>query len=320
LKLTMDGLLVVDKPLGPSSHDVVARVRRVLNEQRIGHTGTLDPAASGVLPLVIGRATRLAQFMVGASKAYDAVVRLGVATTTFDAQGAPVGAAYAGTMPGREAVEQAVDSFRGTFLQQPPAYSAKKIGGEPSYKRARRAARQGTAQASADVPLPVPVQVTVHGIELLDVEGGAVRLHIECSAGFYVRVLAHDLGLRLGTGGHLASLRRTRSGDWTLDHAIALDALEQPESGRRTAEAMVIPMDRLLESLPAVVLTDDGMRRTANGCEVGPDDSLSGFAEAPDKSKDKSGHVRLVSSRGALVAIARPGRTPGSLHPLVVLM
>jgi tRNA pseudouridine55 synthase len=315
----MDGLLVVDKPPGPSSHDVVARVRRVLNQPRIGHTGTLDPAASGVLPLVIGRATRLAQFMAGASKAYDAVVRLGVTTTTFDAQGIPVGAAYAGTLPDRDAIEQAVDSFRGTFLQQPPAYSAKKIGGEPSYKRARRAARQGTG---GDIPLPVPVPVTVHGIELVDVEGDAVRLHVECSAGFYVRVLAHDLGFRLGTGGHLASLRRTRSGDWTLDQAIALEVLERPENGRQTTEAKAIPMDRLLPSLPAVVLTDEGMRRTANGCELGPGDSLSGFPEATERlqTRDTSGNVRLVDSHGALVAIARPGRTPGFLHPLVVLM
>ena len=312
----LNGLLVIDKPAGPSSHDVVARVRRVLKERRIGHTGTLDPAASGVLPLLIGKATRLAQFMVGASKAYDAVVRLGVATTTFDAQGAPVGAAFDGMMPDRNVVEQAIDSFRGTFLQQPPVYSAKKIGGEPSYKLARRAARRGAAKEPADVPLPAPVSVTVHAIELLDVSGEAVRLHVECSAGFYVRVLAHDLGLRLGTGGHLASLRRTRSGDWTLEDAVALSALETPDGGRTAAESAVVPLERLLPSLPAVVLTPDGARRTVNGCELGPADSLSGFREAADTR----GKVRLVSSRGALIGIGQPGRTPGLLHPLVVLM
>ena len=121
----MDGLLIVDKPVGPTSHDVVVRVRRAVGEPRIGHTGTLDPAASGVLPLVLGRATRLARFMSAADKSYDAVVRLGVATSTQDAEGTPVGARFVGTLPSREAIARALDEFRGTFLQRPPAHSAK---------------------------------------------------------------------------------------------------------------------------------------------------------------------------------------------------
>src|SRR5712691_12490961 len=130
----MDGLLVIDKPAGPTSHDVVARMRRVLGERRIGHTGTLDPNASGVLPLVVGRATRLAKFLSGGDKTYEAVVHLGVATDTYDAEGAPVGAAWAGPPPAREDIEQVLAGFRGTFMQQPPAYSAKKVDGERSYK------------------------------------------------------------------------------------------------------------------------------------------------------------------------------------------
>src|SRR5262245_16730769 len=130
----LDGLLVIDKPSGPSSHDVVARLRRVLDERRIGHTGTLDPLATGVLPLVLGRATRLARFMSASDKSYEAVVRLGVSTDTADKQGTAIGSAFTGTLPSREKIDRALDAFRGTFLQQPPAFSAKKIGGQRSYR------------------------------------------------------------------------------------------------------------------------------------------------------------------------------------------
>src|SRR5438067_9467691 len=135
----MDGLLVIDKPAGPTSHDVVARMRRVLGERRIGHTGTLDPNASGVLPLVVGRATRLAKFLSGGNKTYEAVVRLGIATDTYDAEGSAVGARWTGAFPVRDDIARALDGFRGTFMQQPPAYSAKKVDGERSYNSARAA-------------------------------------------------------------------------------------------------------------------------------------------------------------------------------------
>lgn len=142
----MDGLLVIDKPAGPTSHDVVARIRRVLRERRIGHTGTLDPAATGVLPLVLGRATRLARFLSSSDKCYEAQIRLGVATDTYDADGAPVGAAYGGLWPSAEEISRALEGFRGQFLQQPPAYSAKKIAGRRSYDLARQAAGSDRVQ------------------------------------------------------------------------------------------------------------------------------------------------------------------------------
>jgi tRNA pseudouridine55 synthase len=148
----MDGLLVIDKPAGPSSHDVVARLRRVLGEPRIGHTGTLDPLASGVLPLVIGRATRLARFLSVADKAYDAVVRLGYATTTGDSEGTAVTPVVEGPWPSREVVDRALDGFRGTFLQRPPAFSAKKVGGRRSYQRARQHAARGENARSRTRP------------------------------------------------------------------------------------------------------------------------------------------------------------------------
>ena len=173
----MDGLLVIDKPVGPTSHDVVARVRRILGEKRVGHTGTLDPRASGVLPLVVGRATRLARFLSAAGKSYDATIQLGVATDTGDSAGTPVGRAFKGTFPGRESIDRVLDAFRGTFLQQPPVYSAKKIGGRRSYRLARAASRTLPAlPASPALPaladLPAPASVTVYALELGAVDDG----------------------------------------------------------------------------------------------------------------------------------------------------
>ena len=204
----MDGLLVIDKPPGPTSHDVVARLRRVLGECRIGHTGTLDPAASGVLPLVLGRATRLARFLSASAKAYDAVIRLGVSTDTYDAEGAPLAPPHRGPMPSRDEIDRALDAFRGTYLQQPPAFSAKKIEGKRSHRLARAASRSSAGQRSstgAGAPppartdadaspqtarhsrgrfLPAPVSVTAYAVEIVGFDGDTVTLRVDCSAGF----------------------------------------------------------------------------------------------------------------------------------------
>src|SRR6187397_2594017 len=176
----MDGLLVIDKPAGPSSHDVVARLRRVLGEPRIGHTGTLDPGASGVLPLVIGRATRLARFLSASDKSYDAVVRLGVATDTQDAAGTALGPGHQGAWPSRDAIDRALDQFRGTFLQQPPAFSAKRVAGERSYRAARRAKRGATLPAAPAPPaLPAPVAVSTTVLDLIAIDHELVTLSID---------------------------------------------------------------------------------------------------------------------------------------------
>jgi tRNA pseudouridine55 synthase len=341
----MDGLLVVDKPAGPSSHDVVARARRALGERRIGHTGTLDPAATGVLPLVLGRATRLARFLSAGDKAYEAVVHLGVATDTNDAEGRAAGPSHRGPLPSREAIDRALDAFRGTFLQQPPAYSAKKIDGQRSYRLARLRARsqgQGSqllctgdgapprpgtgADASPETArhgrrrFPDAVAVTTYRIDLVGVEEAKVTLRVECSAGFYVRALAHDLGEQLGIGAHLFSLRRTRSGDVMLDQALALEAIERdPACGIRA----VIPLSRMLLGLSSVILTTEGVRRAVHGRDLGPGDTEKGvrplFAGDPEKGP-YSFFVRLVDPAGELVAIAAPLEPSGLLHPAVVLM
>jgi tRNA pseudouridine55 synthase len=304
----MDGLLVVDKPSGPTSHDVVARVRRALGEPRVGHTGTLDPLATGVLPLVLGRATRLARFLSTSDKSYEAVVRLGVATDTYDAEGVPLGPPHEGPLPSRDAIDAALDAFRGTFVQHPPMFSAKKIGGRRSYKIARSARGPGKTP-----PLPEPVEVQVRRLEVISVDADLLKLEIECSSGFYVRSLAHDLGGRLGIGAHLLSLRRTRIGDLTLDGAMELAALEHD---RARVEQAVVPLAGMLGSLLAVRLTDEGARRAAHGREIRPEDRL----EEPAAPGGSTEWLRLVDPAGQLIAVATRSDTAGLLHPSIVLV
>ncbi len=316
----MDGLLIVDKPSGITSHDVVARARRLLRERRIGHTGTLDPMATGVLPLVVGRATRLARFLSAADKRYAATIRLGVSTDTYDAAGAPVGPACEGPWPDPDAVDTALAAFRGTFLQQPPAFSAKKIAGQRSYALARRDRRDtaGCEPAAhvASAPQPEPVMVTARAIDLLRVEGPTVHLEVTCSAGFYVRSLAHDLGVALHTGAHLTALRRTMSAGVPIESAVALAVLEQ--GGIDTALAALVPLDAMLPGMPAVRLTPEAVKGVACGRDVGPADTIEGAIFGLPVVP--GAWLRLLDPAGHLVAVAEPSRTPGLLHPAVVLM
>ena len=352
----MDGLLVIDKPVGPTSHDVVARLRRVLGERRMGHTGTLDPAASGVLPLVLGRATRLARFLSASDKGYEAVIRVGVATDTYDAEGAPLAPPHRGPMPSRDEIDRALDAFRGTYQQQPPAFSAKKIEGKRSHRLARAASRSSAGQhsstgaggpppartdadaslqtarhaTSARLPrwgprhvrgrLPAPVSVTAYAVEIVGFDGDTVTLRVDCSAGFYVRSLAHDLGERLGIGAHLAALRRTSSGDFTLADALSLESAER---NRDTARAAVVPLAQMLPRWSSVVLTDQGARRVAHGRDVGPDDITAGVLPGRQAARLPAGAqqpVRLLDPQGELIGIAEPAEPSGLLHPSVVLV
>lgn len=322
----MDGLLIVDKPVGPSSHDVVARARRALGERRIGHTGTLDPEASGVLPLVLGKATRLARFLSTTDKSYEAVVRLGLSTTTYDAVGKPASTPFTGSLPSHGVIDAALEPYRGSFLQQPPAYSAKKVGGHPSYKLARRADRRKTAgmdpEASEEAAL-APARVSTSALEILQLDQDCVTLRVECSAGFYVRSLAHDLGERLGTGAHLVALRRTRSGDARLQDALPLDVIESRELGPTAVAESVIPLSRMLPDLVGLPLTDEGVRHAGHGRLLRPSDFVNpaNLLNPVNPVNASSGSLyRLVDSGGNLIGIARPSQTPGLLHPFVILM
>ena len=299
----MDGLLIVDKPSGPTSHDVVARMRRVLREKRIGHTGTLDPLATGVLPLVVGKATRLARFLSGSDKTYEAAVRLGVATDTADAEGAAIGSAHQGPLPDRADIDRALEAFRGSFLQHPPAYSAKRIGGVRSYELAR---------GGGDAIRPDAVRVEVRRLEVLDFTRDLLTLSVDCSAGFYVRSLAHDLGVRLGVGAHLVALRRTRCAGYDLGSAIPLAEAERNPTGAASA---VIPMRRMLLEFPAVILAAADVRRAINGRNVAA-------------SVEAAPVVRLLDEAEDLLGLGEPCDSgeehgeregPGLLHPCVIL-
>lgn len=301
----MDGVLVVDKPAGPTSHDIVDRARRALGTRRIGHTGTLDPFATGVLVLCVGQATRLARFLAAGEKAYRAGVRLGFATTTDDATGEPVGPARAVDV-GPEALQSALSSLVGTFDQVPPAFSARQVAGRRLYELARR----GEAVARAATP------VTVHALAVVSRQRDSLDLEVVCSAGTYVRALARDLGERLGTGAHLASLRRTRSGAFDLAQALPADRLEQ-------ARAHVQPLSGLLPELPAVRVGAEGRQRIAHGRELLPQHTLSGF---PGPGVER---VRVFDEGGELLALAEtrgvgpavsslPSRR--TLHPDLVLI
>jgi tRNA pseudouridine55 synthase len=295
----MDGVLVVDKPEGLTSHDVVAVARRSLHQQRIGHTGTLDPLATGVLPLACGRATRLVRFFVASDKDYEAMIRFGVTTDSYDITG--IETARSGLWPTREAVEAALAPLRGEYQQVPPAFSAKKIAGERAYARARRDEHVALA--------PVPVRVT--RAELLEFTGVSARIGVTCSAGFYVRSFAHALGRAVGTGGCLESLRRTRSGEFTLAQAVDLERVRQ--SSAAVAERW-IPLERLLPELPVVRLSEEGRKRVTHGQMLGPTHVL---ANGHPASQSAGAWVRLVDGQGQLVALATA--SGDSLHPAVVL-
>ena len=309
----MDGVLVVDKPSGPTSHDVVAHARRALGVRRVGHIGTLDPIATGVLPLVVGRATRLASLLSAGRKVYDGSILLGVSTDTYDATGTVTADARdrMGTglvnAPNRQALEHAVQAFVGTRPQQPPPFSAKKIRGVRAYKLARR--NQPVA--------PDPVSVTVHAIDVLEAEGTRVRCRVTCDAGFYMRAFAHELGAALGCGACLETLRRERNGDFDLSGAVRLDELAG--GGPAVADRMV-PLEELLPDVPRLVLTEHGAKRARHGNDLTAADVISSSAEwTPGMTFSSTGVAKLHAGDGTLIAIAKADAAR-LLHPTIVLV
>jgi tRNA pseudouridine55 synthase len=294
-----EGGLIIDKPAGPTSHDVVAVARRALGQPRIGHTGTLDPLATGVLPLLLGRATRLAQFLTSSDKTYLATIQFGQATSSYDADGEPAGPSRPVTLDPVE-VEAALAHFRGRQRQAPPAVSAKKVGGHRAYDLARR---------NQPVDL-APVEVEVMELTLVACERTRAELRVTCSAGFYVRSLAHDLGARLAIGAHLAALRRERSGRFTLADSVGLDRLVDDPIG---VAGRVLPMADLLPDWPLQALTEDDTARVRQGQAL----ALARIDQA-DPRAEQAGRVRLVDQLGHLVAVAEP--RAGFLHPVLVLV
>ena len=288
---------MVDKPGGLTSHDVVNRLRQLSGIRKIGHLGTLDPIATGVLPLLIGRATRLAQFFSSGEKKYDARIRFGWATDTYDRDGKPVSEAVAPTFT-REQIETALAPFRGEFLQTPPPFSAKKIAGTPAYRLARK-------QIAVELQ---PVAVKVFSLDLVEFDGITARVRVHCSAGTYLRSIAHEVGRRLGCGAFLESLRRTSSGEFTEDQAHSLEQLRELAAEDLLAQA-IIPARELLPQFPNATVD----LLTAGQIRQGKDFRLSPFVDRGGAKR-----VKAVSQQGELIAIGE-ARLPHLYHPILVL-
>lgn len=315
----MDGVLIIDKPAGLTSHDVVARVRRTLRERRVGHTGTLDPFATGVLVVMVGRATRLAQFLAGADKEYEAVVRFGFATDTGDLTGTP--RAEPGALPSKaerlsrlseREIEGALSALRGEIEQVPPMYSAKKVQGQKLYELARRGLEVERRS----------VRVRIDELEAVAGKDGALlsrnqegtcdlRLRVVCSAGTYVRALAESIGESLGVGAHLAQLRRTRAGSLSLEGALTLEELEaRALSG--IAHSSLLSPNAALSEMPSAHLTASDAERARHGVAV----AVS--AQGEENYLDGQ-WVRMIDEGGDLIGVALYRAEAGALQPRVVL-
>ena len=289
--MTVSGVLIVDKPAGMTSHDVVARVRRLASERSVGHLGTLDPMATGVLPLVLGRMTRLAQFYLMAEKSYEGEIRLGFATNTYDSEGDAIGEPQPVNLT-LEQVRAAASRFRGSIQQMPPPFSAKKIGGVPAYKLARK---------KREVDLK-PIQVEIREFEILNLQGDRAAFRARVASGTYLRSVAHDLGQHLGVGAHLASLRRTRVGEFGQEDAHSLEELEQTENVHR----LFVHPRLILPEFPSVTAPEESLARIRNGMAV----NLPEMSRAP--------LVKVFAGQAELVCIA--SRVAGTLLlPMVVL-
>jgi len=308
----MDGILIVDKPGGLTSHDVVARVRRTLGERRVGHTGTLDPFATGVMVVLVGRATRLAQFLSGAEKEYEATIRFGYATDTGDVTGQRLndpGETYITAAPQSievKDIEAALASLRGEIEQTPPMYSAKKIKGQKLYQMARR----------GEVIERAAVRVNVRQFEVVSANGNRLQpndvglcelpVRVVCSAGTYVRTLAESVGAFLGVGAHLSELRRTRAGQFRIESAITLAELEQASA----RETVLISPAEALSHLPSVILSIEDERRTRHGM---------GFQVAANSEAWVQGPVRMQDASGELLAVGFYDEVKQLLQPTVVI-
>jgi tRNA pseudouridine55 synthase len=293
--MPLNAVIVVDKPAGWTSHDVVAKARRILGERSVGHLGTLDPMATGVLTLVTGRMTRLCQFYTASEKAYEGTIRLGVATDTYDCDGEPLGASQEVKVT-LEETRAAALAFLGTIQQVPPPFSAKKIQGVPAYKLARK---------KQEVELR-PVEVEIKEFQVCGLSGDLLEFRCRVSSGTYVRSLAHEIGQSLGIGAHLVGLRRTAAAEFTLEQSHTLEQLAEAAAAGRLEELCVHPR-RVLPQIPSVTATDEDVGKIRHGRQL----------NLPEMSQSK--WVKVFAGQAELVCLA--SRVAGTLfHPKVVLI
>ncbi len=313
-----DGILIIDKPAGITSHDVVARLRRILKTKRIGHTGTLDPFATGVLVMLVGRATRLAQFLDKDVKEYEAIVRFGFETETGDRTGSPKPIQNSKFKIQNEEIKAALIDFRGEIEQTPPMYSAKKIEGRKLYELARKGIEVKRE----------PVKVTIYELELIEngetqkMESGKwkmendsghwildISLRVSCSAGTYIRTLAEDIGKKLETGAHLAELRRTRAGTFGISKAVSLEELEKIAAENKLREVM-ISMSDALSHLPEVRLSAEEIVKTKNGIKL----------QFENAKFEENQPVKMIDESKDLIAVGFYDKPQKSIQPRIVLI
>jgi tRNA pseudouridine55 synthase len=297
-----DGVLIVKKETGWTSHDVVAKVRQVLGGAKVGHAGTLDPAATGVLPVLIGRATRIAEYLVEWDKEYVAVLRLGEATDTQDATGTVLARhLIEGITP--DAIHAAVARFRGRIEQVPPMYSAVKIDGMPLYKSAR-AGKTIAREARS---------VMIHALEIVTMAERDITLRVVCSKGTYIRTLCADIGEALGVGGHMLSLERTRVGPLTIDQALTVEEVTMRYTLGRLGEQLV-SLDQALDRLPVAVVDEPTAERVRHGVPV-PAEKIVRWELGQDVEPPAGKPVRIQDLQGQLIAIGQsPGQVPGAIR------
>ena len=306
---------MIDKPQGKTSHDVVETVRRLVGFRQIGHLGTLDPLATGVLVLALGRATRLARFYGHRRKRYTCSVRFGFATDTYDADGEALSADAAPTLDAAD-IQTLADRFVGKIQQTPPSFSAKKIHGRPAHELARK---------QKPVKLE-PVEVEVSEFRLTGIEGSCARFAVECGSGTYIRSLAHDLGQLQGSGAHLAEIVRTAVGEFTLDHAVSLaDLIEDAKAGK--FDAHVIKLENMLPELPRATVLPIIEKRVRHGAKFnlplaqiqpGHVVAAQGAPAQLDSGEWQPSRLRVFNQQGHLIAIAEPV-VPRTYQPVVVL-
>jgi tRNA pseudouridine55 synthase len=293
----VDGVIVVDKPREWTSHDVVNRMRRLAGTRKVGHLGTLDPGATGVLPLVIDRATRLAQFYTRNDKIYEGVIHFGYSTDSYDSDGEPSSPDVPVTLSA-EKLDEILDRFRGEFKQTPPPVSAKKIAGKPAYVLARK-----------NLPVDLkPVDVTVYALDVLSMETCEATVRVHCSAGTYLRSIAHEAGQALGCGAFLKSLRRIASGDFKIENAKTLEELGELAAAGRLEEVL-IPAAQLLPDFPVEIVDSITTGQIRNGRD---------FRVSPFQVRKEARYVKAVTQHGELIAIGE-ARLPHLYHPVMVL-
>jgi tRNA pseudouridine55 synthase len=311
----IDGALVINKPAGRTSHDVVEAVRRLLGFRQVGHLGTLDPIATGVLVMLLGRATRFAQFYAARRKRYESSFRFGFATDTYDADGTPTGPDLAPQLD-RAQLERLAQQLTGRFAQMPPPFSAKKIRGRPAHELARK---------GQPVELK-PVEVEVFEFHLLEIDGSVARFAVECGSGTYIRALAHQMGIEMGCGAHMAAITRTAVGEFTLDQAVTLEELETAVRAGKTAD-VILPLGRLLAELPRVNVLPVVERRVRHGSKFqislaqiqpGRVETPQGAPSQLDSGEWKPSRLRVFNQQDQLIAIAE-AVVPRTYQPVLVL-